>query len=159
MGLALLDLIPRWLLLAALVAAGVFAGAQTVRLADARGDVANAERQVAELRHAIDVANTEAANKAAALQSAVTKAQNEATKREATMRAAYSAAVSESDGLRDDAANLRNQLAGATAAASAERAAAVAAILADCGREYQRLAQKADRHASDARTLSEAWPR
>ena len=155
----MLDLIPRPLLLVALLAAALFAGVQTLQLASARGDVAQAEREASRLRDAIAVANTEAANKAAALQSQVLKAQNDAKKREATMRAAFDAAVSESDGLRGDVAALRDQLAGASADAGAERALALGSVLAKCAAEHQKLAQRCDRHVDDLRTLTEAWPR
>lgn len=154
-----LNLVPRWLLLAALVAAAAYAGLQTLQLADARGDLVTAERRVAELRQAIAVANAEAANKAAALQSQVVKAQNEAKKRETDLRAAAAAAGAESDGLRDDLARLRDELAGATDEARTDRALAIAGVLSQCAARHQDLAQRCDRHVNDVRTLMEAWPK
>lgn len=156
---ALLELVPRWLLLALLVAAGAFAGVQTVRLAGAQTEAAQAREQVASMEADIAQANTEAAQRAAALQSQVLKAQNEAIKREAVLRADIAAARTESDGLRDDAAALRDQLAGATREAAIDRAAAVAAVLSQCAARHQVLAASCDRHVNDLRTLTEAWPR
>jgi chromosome segregation ATPase len=156
--LALLDLIPRWLLLAALVASGVFGGMQTIKLASARGDVLTAEKRAADLQLAVAVANTEAANKSAALSAAVTKAQNEAQKRETELRAAAAAAGAESDGLRNDLSSLRDQLAGLTEQARTERSAAIADVLGQCAQRYSDLAARCDRHVSDIQTLIEAWP-
>lgn len=44
-------------------------------------------------------------------------------------------------------------------AACTERAAAIRVVLDQCGAAYQELGTVADRHASDVRTLTEAWPR
>jgi chromosome segregation ATPase len=154
-----INLIPRWALLAALVAALAGAAWQTVKLASARSDLLTAERQIADMRTAIAVANTEAANKTAALQSFVTKAQNEAKKRENDLRAAAAGAQSESDSLRNDLNTLRQQLATASSDARAERASAIAAVLAQCSARYQMLAERCDRHVNDLRTMTEAWPK
>lgn len=40
----------------------------------------------------------------------------------------------------------------------ADYALAASELLAECAGRYQALGEKADGHASDARTLSEAWP-
>jgi hypothetical protein len=40
-----------------------------------------------------------------------------------------------------------------------ERATATSELLNSCGAAYQDLGERADRHASDVRTLMEAWPR
>lgn len=154
-----LDLVPRELLLAALVAAGAAAVVQTVRLASAQGETATAKEEASGLRVAIANANTEAANRAAALQSQVVKAQNESIKREAALRAAADSARSESVGLRDDAQALRDQLASVTRDAAVDRAAAIANVLSQCAAKHQVLAERCDRHVNDLRTLIEAWPR
>lgn len=157
--IALLELVPRWLLLAATVALAVLAGWNTYQLADARGDLLEARQEVSELHTAIAQANTEAAKKSAALQSAVVKAQNEAKTREIALRAAAAAAATESDGLRVDVENLRGQLTGVTREAAAERALAIGTVLGQCAAQHQDLAQRCDRHVSDIRTLIEAWPK
>jgi septal ring factor EnvC (AmiA/AmiB activator) len=155
----MLAIIPRWLMVAALVAAGAFAGVQTVRVATAQADADQAREQVASLREAIAQANTEAAQRTAALQSQVTKAQNEAKKRETELRAAAAGAAAESDGLRGDIARYRDTLASATDAARTERVAAVATVLGHCADRYQVLSERADRHVNDLRTMIDAWPK
>jgi len=154
-----LDLIPRWVLLMAIGAALVWGGVNGVKLSSARADVVEAERTTATLRQAIAVANTEAAQKTAALSNAVLKATNESKIRETSLRAAAAAAASDLAGLRDDLAAMREHLAGATRDSILKRTDAVAAVLADCSRKYQGMAEVAERHSSDVRTLIEAWPR
>lgn len=44
-------------------------------------------------------------------------------------------------------------------AACTERAAAIRVVLDQCGGAYQELGAIADRHASDVKTLMDAWPR
>ncbi len=157
--IALLELVPRWVLLALLAGAVALSGAQTVRLAGARADVA-AERQVAaDLRASIAEANTQAAETAAENYRLSLKAQNEAHQREEGLRAAADRARRESDGLRNDADSLRLQLEAGTRAAAIDRAVAVGAVLSQCGARYQVLAQRCDRHVNDLQTLIEAWPK
>lgn len=86
--------------------------------------------------------------------SQVTKALNEQVKRTRTAENNASHARTELDGLRGDIARINE-----SAAASPERATAIGGLLADCAREYQELAGKAQRHVNDIRTLLEAWPK
>lgn len=83
---------------------------------------------------------------------------NAATEREIISRRHLAAAARESDGLREQAAEAARRLAAAPPAAVLEYATAVNQLFADCSRSYQELAGKADGHAADVRTLSEAWP-
>lgn len=156
---ALLAMVPRWVLLAALVAAGAFAGVQTVRLAGAHADVATAKLDAADLRTAIAEANTKAAETAAENSATALKAQNEARKREDALRAAADSARRESAGLQLDAENLRLQLEAGTREAAIDRAAAIGAVLAQCGARHQVLAERCDRHVNDLRTVIDSWPR
>lgn len=86
--------------------------------------------------------------------------------------AAQSAAAGREVALRRDADGARTALVGlsnatdtALRAASAshgaclERATAIRVVLDQCGAAYQDLGAIADRHASDTKTLIEAWPR
>lgn len=156
---ALLALVPRWVLLAAVVALGALAGVQTVRLAGANTDVATAKLDASNLRAAIAEANTRAAEVAAENSANALKAQNEARKRENALRDAADSARRESDGLRDDADNLRLQLEASTKDAAIERASAIAGVLSQCSARYQVLAERSDRHVNDLRTLIDAWPK
>lgn len=155
----LFDLVPRWVWASLVAAFAATSCKLTVDLGAVKLELEKARVAVAERDVAIANANTEAARKTAALQSAVTKAQNDARTREIDLRAVAAAAVSESDGLRIDAENLRQQLAGASAASAIERAATVATVLSQCAAKHQVLAERCDRHVNDVRTLIEAWPK
>lgn len=136
----------------ALVAASLFAGGWHVRGWKADADIAAKDRIIME-------ENARAAEEAVALKNQVIEAQNEAKKRETELRAAAAAAGSQSDGLRDDIAALRGQYDRLSADAVRERAVAVGAVLQQCSQRYGELAEKADRHANDVRTLMDAWPK
>jgi len=84
----------------------------------------------------------------------VTQALNEQVKRTRTAENNASHARSELDGLRSDLARINE-----SAATGPERTIAISGLLADCAREYQELATKAERHVNDIRTLLEAWPK
>jgi len=89
----------------------------------------------------------------------VQEAQNAAQKRAQTARLDADRARTELDRLRDELAATRGGVPGESTAACTQRADAAADVLAQCGAAYQDLAAIADRHASDARTLIEAWPK
>ena len=65
----------------------------------------------------------------------------------------------ELDRMRDTLSATRGGVPGESTASCAQRADAAADVLAQCGAAYQSMASIADRHASDARTLIEAWPK
>ena len=92
-------------------------------------------------------------------QSNVIEAQNAVTLRNKTLQVAAASAGAVAIGLRDDIATIRRDLPGLADDAVRQRADAVAAVLADCTAEYATMAAAADRHASDTRTLMEAWPK
>jgi Skp family chaperone for outer membrane proteins len=83
---------------------------------------------------------------------------NEARTREISLRRDRDAARSESDRLRDQAADAARRLAQASPAAVLEYASTVNELFAECVRSYQDVAAAATGHASDVRTLIEAWP-
>ena len=156
---ALLAMIPRWLLIAAIAALLALTGVQYIELVGVRSDRDSARTEVSTLRTAIADANTRAAQQAADLSATVLKAQNEAKIREAALRGAAAAAATQSDGLRDDLTAERLRYDQLSRDAVVERAAATSNVLADCSRRYQGMAAIADRHASDVKTLIEAWPK
>lgn len=59
---------------------------------------------------------------------------------------------------RDAIYAFRAKLPNATAATVAVAADTAAELLGACVNEYRSVAESADRHADDARTLIEAWP-
>ena len=68
-------------------------------------------------------------------------------------------ARTELDRLRDQLTSARGGVPGESPAACTVRADAGADVLAQCAAAYLSMAGIADRHANDARTLIEAWPK
>lgn len=83
---------------------------------------------------------------------------NESRAREVILRRNVAVAIRESDGLRKQASEAARRIAEAPPASIAEYATTVSGLLADCSRDYQEMAGKASGHATDVRTLVEAWP-
>lgn len=155
----LLDLIPSWVWAAAVFALSGLVVFTYIELGSARLSLADALTEVSSLKVAIAESNTKAAEQKADIANQVLKAQNEAKLREATLRAYAAAARTESDGMRGDLADLRQQYDKLSRDAVIERAAAVGVVLAQCTERYQGVAEKAERHASDVKTLIDAWPK
>lgn len=111
-------------------------------------------RQAEAHTQAITNARTEEQTHAARLQTAL----NDSRSREAGLRRAAAAVRAELVGLRD-ASDEALRVAGTSHAACLDRAAAFRAVHDACTADLEDIARKADRHADDARTLIEAWPR
>lgn len=79
--------------------------------------------------------------------------------REQTIRTLAAASGNAAIGLRDTLATIRSGVPSATIGSLGQSVAALSAVLTDCTGRYQGMAKIADRHASDAQKLSEAWPR
>lgn len=124
---------------------------------DARMDAA-----VAEVRLEQSNERMTAVSQARADEHAVTStyqgALNAARTRESLLRTEIDHLRGVSDGLRDQNADAARRLAAAPPAAVLEYATALGAVFNDCRAAYAELVPKADGHASDARTLREAWP-
>lgn len=120
------------------------------------------DAQIADIKTAHAQANALAAEEATRIYTAMTDqyqgALNDARKREAGLRRDAAAARTESDGLRQQAADAARRIADAPPAAVADYALATGELLVDCSRRYQELAAIADGHSADVRTLVEAWP-
>ena len=89
----------------------------------------------------------------------VQDAQAAAQTRAVAARRDADAARTELDRLRNSVAAARGGVPGESAAACAQRADAAGDVLGQCAAAYSDLAAVADRHANDARTLIEAWPK
>ena len=100
----------------------------------------------------------EARRAEAAMREQVRKAQEDARKREEKLVADAAAAGRAADGLRGEIASLRRGLSAAGAEANRRTADAALDVFQQCADEYRAVAQAADRHASDAVTLDQAWP-
>lgn len=93
------------------------------------------------------------------LSAQVQEAQANGLKREETIKALAAAVGKSSDSLRNTANAIRLGLPHATVEAARTAADAFAAVFTDCQRRYADVAEKADGHANDVRTLEEAWPK
>ena len=108
---------------------------------------------------AVNTATREARAQESARFKGVQDAQAAAQTRAQVARRDADRARSELDRMRDTLSASRGGVPGESVASCAQRADAAADVLAQCGAAYQDLAAIADRHASDARTLIEAWPK
>ena len=108
---------------------------------------------------AVNTATREARAQESARITNVQEAQNAAQKRAQVARADADRARTELDRLRDRLATTRGGVPGESAAACAQRADAGADVLGQCAAAYLDLAAIADRHANDARTLIDSWPK
>lgn len=97
--------------------------------------------------------------KTAELAAQADEARKNGADREQTIRTLATATGSASNSLRDTLAAIRGGVPSASQEALAKSTTALAAVLTDCQGRYRELAEKADRHASDAKTLDEAWPK
>lgn len=86
-----------------------------------------------------------------------TEALNNARKRETDLRLSVDGARTELDRLRVTIKK-RSAAVAASPASAVDYSIAVSELFAECAGEYQALAGKADGHASDIRTMIEAWP-
>ena len=105
-------------------------------------------------------AERENRNIESARQSNVIAAQNAATRRNHALQADAASANSERQRLLDAIAAIpAADLSSNTGNASDQPAAANNLLFAECTAEVQRLAQFADGHASDVKTLIDSWPK
>ena len=100
-----------------------------------------------------------ARSKEQSLMTQLAEAQNAATERETKLRADYAAAHAAALGLRDTLATRRERLPAASADACRQTSAAALDVLGECSATVERLATAADGHASDVKTLTDAWPK
>ena len=108
---------------------------------------------------AVNTATREARAQESARFKGVQDAQAAAQTRAVAARRDADLARSELDRLRNSVAAALGGVPGESAAACAQRADAAGDVLGQCAAAYLDLAAIADRHASDARTLIEAWPK
>ena len=108
---------------------------------------------------AVNTATREARAQESARFKGVQDAQAAAQTRAQVARRDADRARSELDRMRDTLSATRGGVPGESTAACTQRADAAADVLSQCGAAYLDLAAIADRHASDARTLIEAWPK
>lgn len=103
-------------------------------------------------------AERRAAAKAIRNQETVIEAQNAATNRERDLRRDAAGARDAADGLRNDIERVRTEAA-QSHTACIERADAISELFITVEEAGRGMAQKADLHASDLKTLMDAWPK
>ena len=108
---------------------------------------------------AVNTATREARAQESARFKGVQDAQAAAQTRAQVARRDADRARSELDRMRDTLSATRGGVPGESTAACTVRADAAADVLAQCAAAYLSMAGIADRHANDARTLIEAWPK
>lgn len=108
---------------------------------------------------AVNTATREARAQESARFKGVQDAQAAAQTRAQVARRDADRARSELDRMRDTLSATRGGVPGESTAACTQRADAAADVLSQCATAYLDLAAIADRHANDARTLIEAWPK
>ena len=113
-------------------------------------EAANSAAVAAATAQAMEDTNQMQRKKDAALQQATKRAQENAS--------AAAAARAERDGLRNQINTATSALPTATCGSARNYAATAAAVFEQCATALEELAAKADGHASDARTLTNAWP-
>ena len=116
------------------------------------------DRAVAEYNVKLLAAKEAADKREQELTTQVQEAQANGLKREETIRTLAAAVGKSSDSLRNTANAIRIGLPNATVEAARTAADAFATVFTDCQRRYADVAEKADGHANDVRTLEEAWP-
>lgn len=118
------------------------------------------DRRVAEDNGDLVKAQAEALATERELNRKLEEARNEATKRDQVITRYAAAAGAAAERLRIALDAIRgSRLPGDPAGPGDQRTGTLAELLGDCADRYRGVAEKADRHASDARTLSEAWPK
>ena len=143
------------LLIAAVIAAAIFAWNWFIDYEQAIGY----DKAVAEYNVKLLAAKEAADKREQELSAQVQEAQANGLKREETIKALAAAVGKSSDSLRNTANAIRLGLPHATVEAARTAADAFATVFTDCQRRYADVAEKADGHASDVRTLEEAWPK
>lgn len=146
-------------LVAAMVAAAAawaFQGARMdAAVADVRLEMSEAKtKAVGEKLQAVKEARADER----AINNTYVEALNAARTREALLRTELDRLHRVSDGLRDQNAEAARRLAAAPPGAVLEYAAALGTVFQDCRAAYGGMVKAADGHATDVRTLREAWP-
>jgi hypothetical protein len=117
------------------------------------------QKAVAEYTAKALVAEQAARAKETLLTQQLNEAQNAAIQREKVIRDTSAAAAAASVSLHDTLTTIRSGVSSASADALSKSVVALTGILDNCQREYRGVAEVADRHASDVKTLTDAWPK
>lgn len=117
------------------------------------------DKAVAEYTAKQVLAEQAARAKEAQLSTKLEEAQNAATLREQHIKTIATKLAATSNSLRDAISASRRSLPTATVDAARNTADAALSIFGECQAKYGEMAENADRHASDVKTLEDAWPK
>jgi hypothetical protein len=149
-----------WLaIIGALLAALMF---QQVRISNARAGAARASAELADTKtryaQAAQKASEENRKIEAQRQQQAQEAIDASKKREAALRSDAAASRGALERLRNAVRAASGGVPG-SASSPIGGPATAAELLAQCAAEYQSLGERADQHASDVKTLTDAWPK
>ena len=116
------------------------------------------DRMMAEYSQALAEAGKNAMNEAARLQKQKDEALDEANKIAQRNAKDAASARTELDRLRRQLAT-SNDLSTASCPSTRDYAATLAVVFGECATRIGELAEKADGHSADSRTLEKAWPK
>ena len=117
------------------------------------------QKAVAEYTAKALVAEQAARAKETLLTQQLNEAQNAAIQREKVIRDTSAAAAAASVSLHDTLTAVRGGVPSQSSDALSRSVVALTGVLDNCQREYRTVAEVADRHASDVKTLTDAWPK
>lgn len=117
------------------------------------------DRAVAEYQQKAVEAKAKADADAARFQKEKDDAIQAAAKREQDIKTTAAAATATVASLREQIASTGARMPAADLATARITAATLGQLFGDCAQRYTGLAEKADRHASDVKTLIESWPK
>lgn len=116
------------------------------------------DRRVAEDKTAEAAAKDAALKTERSMQGKVNDAENARIAAQQENQAAADSASAAADRLRVAASDLSRRVSADPGKTGADAAATLAQLLGECSDRYRDLARRADGHASDAKTLNDAWP-
>lgn len=160
--LTLLNLVPKWVWLALIAALTATSCKLKLDNGNLSIEVEKHATKIARLESSITATTADAERQAAELERSARQAEKAAAIRTAALRLDADRANTELDRLRVALSSYtgpRLTASATTIAPSLNYADPLPELFFDCSRRYIELAGKADGHASDAKTLTESWPK
>ena len=160
--LALLDLVPKWVWLAIIAALSATSCKLKLENGNLTLEVEKHATHIAQLQTTLAQADADAQKQAAENQARARAVEQQATARAAANRVAAANASAELERLRvalSDYTRPRLTSSAATLATGLDYADPLPELFLQCSARYIEVAGKADGHANDAKTLTDAWPK
>lgn len=115
------------------------------------------DRAVSEYKEKQIIAEQDARQRETVLRDQIERAQNEATKRNELLRVTTDSTRVMSNSLHDTLSHYSNGMPSASTDTINKSITTLATVLDQCQGKYSEMAGIADRHASDVKTLTDAW--